>query len=100
MKHNLNDYVMSSVTSCYNFTNKTKAMNIYLKERKKTVFVNYKTVRNTIHLNKINTDQKDAINTQWASNWLDQVTEMKTESTLVNQTAFRNNKLIIKWWEN
>ncbi|MBC7694976.1 MAG: hypothetical protein H7141_05950 [Burkholderiales bacterium] len=75
-------------------------MDIYLKEKKKTVFVNYKTVRSAIHLNKINADQKEALNTQWASNWLEQVTEMKMELTPVNQTGFKYNKLIIKWWEN
>ncbi len=75
-------------------------MNNYLQERKKAVFTNYKTTRTTISLNKAIAEQKNVIDTSWANNWLEQVTEMKSESATVNQTVFRNNKLIIKWWEN
>lgn len=75
-------------------------MNIYLQERKKAVFTNYKTTRTTISLNKAIAEQKNVIDSSWANNWLEQVTEMKSECATVNQTVFRNNKLIIKWWEN
>lgn len=75
-------------------------MNIYLQERKKSVFTNYKTTRATISLNKAIAEQKNFSDTSWANNWLEQVTEMKSDCAAVNQTLFRNNKLIIKWWEN
>jgi len=75
-------------------------MNINLKERKKTVFVNYKTARTSIHLNRVNRDDRSVDNTSWANNWLEQVTEMKTEFTPANQSSFKYNGLIIKWWEN
>lgn len=75
-------------------------MNIYLQERKKTVFTNYKNTRTTIILNKAISEAKNAIDSSWANNWLEQVTEMKSESATVNQAVFRNNKLIVKWWEN
>ena len=81
-------------------------MNIYLKKRKQSVFTNYKTVRATISLNNIN--RQPTINAwheameegSWENNWIEQATEMRLEFNQVNQTVSKQNKLILKWWEN
>ena len=81
-------------------------MNIYLKKRKKSVFNSYKTVRATISLNNMNGQppeyawQEAIVVTTWESNWIEQVAEVKSELNPVNQTVFKQNKLITKWWEN
>jgi hypothetical protein len=81
-------------------------MNIYLKKRKKSVFNSYKTVRASISLNNINGQlteyawQEAMVVNNWENNWIEQVTEVKSELNPVNQTVFKQNKLITKWWEN
>lgn len=81
-------------------------MNSYLKKRKKSVFNNYKIVRTTINLNKANNQpliaaHKTVIeNKGWENNWIEQVAEMRTELNSTNQIVSKQNKLIIKWWEN
>lgn len=81
-------------------------MNIYLKKRKKSVFNTYKTVRATISLNLISgQSSKHALQeamevNHWENNWIEQVTEVKSELSPLNQTIFKSNKLIVKWWEN
>ena len=81
-------------------------MNIYLKKRKKSVFNSYKTVRASISLNSINGQltefawQEAMVVNIWENNWIEQVTEVKSELNPVNQTVFKQNKLITKWWEN
>lgn len=81
-------------------------MNIYLKKRKKSVFNTYKTVRATISLNNINGQpaeyawQEAMVVTSWENNWIEQVTEVKSELSPVNQTVVKQNKFITKWWEN
>ena len=81
-------------------------MNIYLKKRKKSVFNAYKTVRASISLNNLNGQpaeyawQEAMVVSNWEKNWIEQVTEVKSELNPVNQTVFKQNKLITKWWEN
>ena len=81
-------------------------MNSYLKKRKKSVFNTYKTIRATIQLNHINGQpaeyawQEAMVVYNWENNWMEQATDVKSELSPVNQTVFKQNKLITKWWEN
>ena len=81
-------------------------MNIYLKKRKKSVFDSYKTVRASICLNKMNRQHMDyfwqeaIVVTNYENCWLEQAKEVKSELSPFNQTFFKHDKMIIKWWEN
>lgn len=80
-------------------------MNINLQKRKKTVFNNYKTVRAAINLNQVNAqpvvyDGQEAKDHNWEHNWIEQITEMKTDVSPANQPLSKQNKFILKWWEN
>ncbi|MBI3520984.1 MAG: hypothetical protein HY062_16715 [Bacteroidetes bacterium] len=74
-------------------------MNTYLKRRKRAVFNTYKTIRTSIHLNHAGTQPMPSA-TNWESNWIEQVTDMRAELSTPNQSLSKQNKLIIKWWEN
>ena len=75
----------------------------YLKKRKRAVFNTYKTIRTTIHLNNssvLSSAQIASENNNWETNWIEQVTDMRAELNTTNQSVTKQNKLIIKWWEN
>lgn len=70
------------------------------------MFTNYKAVRTAISLNAINGQpamydrQAGKEDNNWEQNWIEQITEMTSGSNNLNQTNYRQNKLVIKWWEN
>ena len=80
-------------------------MNINLKKRKKSVFNNYKTVRAAINLNQLTAQpvvysQQETKDHNWEHNWIEQLTDMKAELSQANLPLSKQNKLILKWWEN
>ncbi len=81
-------------------------MNIHFRKRKKLVFNNHKAVRTAINLNTINGQlvmydrPESKEESSWERDWIEQILEMKPDSNSFSQTASRQNKLIIKWWEN
>jgi hypothetical protein len=81
-------------------------MNIYLKKRKKSVFNSYKAVRASISLNNSKGKpaqyywQEAIVVSNWEINWMEQVSEVKSDITPINQTHLKHNKMITKWWEN
>jgi hypothetical protein len=94
-------------TWCPNFAQqKTITMNIHFRKRKKTVFNNHKAVRVAISLNSVNvpssmiTRQEVKEENNWEQHWIEQIAEMRLENVPLNQSASKQNKLIIKWWEN
>ncbi|MFO0433721.1 MAG: hypothetical protein ACK5ZT_00640 [Sphingobacteriaceae bacterium] len=37
---------------------------------------------------------------KWENNYIEQVSELRSEINPINQTVIKQNKLITKWWEN
>lgn len=59
----------------------------------------FKKVRENINLNKPS-KKVNQESCNWATNWLEQTSEMKSECAVVNQATLQNVNFIIKWWEN
>jgi hypothetical protein len=83
---------------------KTTTMNIHFRKRKKTVFNNHKAVRTAINLNSVNAHssmiarQEAKEENNWEQNWIEQIAEMGFGQA--NQSLIKQNKFILKWWEN
>lgn len=77
-------------------------MMISTKKSKASIYT-FKKVRENINLNKTNGDFPEKTNIQqninWANNWLEQTSELKTEC-MVGPASLKNINFIIKWWEN
>ena len=80
-------------------------MNINLKKRKKSAFTNHKAVRTAILLNQLTIQPvayagQEAKDHNWERNWIEQLTDMKAGLSQANLPLSKQNKLILKWWEN
>jgi hypothetical protein len=76
------------------------------KKRKKTTFNNYNAVRTSIHLNNSTFETLNKIDLQhnllnnWEYQWIEQLNELSPGPIKSTTLKNKQNKLIVKWWEN